>query len=165
MHQPVGGILTHRCTRRTLAAFLDAIPYFAGHNDNGQLCSFMGFMMTWFDWAVLAWVSCCGLEIRDHNPSSSQRILPTQVCCITHKLGVNILYQRESKLFDLDGCCGKNPILLALVNIFGKDAVESACRYSRSLVLLMPHSASHTLRLQGRCRIILSVGSVLSSSL
>eukprot|EP00035_Acanthoeca_spectabilis_P031022 m.12097 g.12097 ORF g.12097 m.12097 type:complete len:365 (-) comp4516_c0_seq2:315-1409(-) len=100
------GILTHRCTRRTLAAFLDAIPYFAGHNDNGQLCSFMGFMMTWFDWAVLAWV-----------------------CCITHKLGVNILYQRESKLFDLDGCCGKNPILLALVKLFGKDAVEREVPY------------------------------------
>eukprot|EP00037_Helgoeca_nana_P020610 m.205742 g.205742 ORF g.205742 m.205742 type:complete len:362 (-) comp25329_c1_seq1:139-1224(-) len=90
----------------TLAAFLDAIPYFAGHIGNGQLCSFMGFLMVWFDWAVLAWV-----------------------CCITHKLGVNILYQRETKLIDLNGCCGRNPVLLLLVRLVGQDAVEREVPY------------------------------------
>mmetsp|Transcript_16469 Transcript_16469/g.42758 ORF Transcript_16469/g.42758 Transcript_16469/m.42758 type:complete len:365 (+) Transcript_16469:189-1283(+) len=91
----------------TLSAFLDTIPYFAGYNPNGQLCSFMGFLMTWFDWAVLAWV-----------------------CCITHKIWVNILYQREPRLINVEqGCCSGNPLTRLFVRWLGAAVVERELGY------------------------------------
>jgi hypothetical protein len=61
-----------------LAALLNTVPYFLGHqDDDGAGCFFQAFVMTWFDWNVLMWV-----------------------LCLTHKLGLNILYQKEGKEYE-----------------------------------------------------------------
>jgi len=67
----------------TFAAFLNLIPYLMGHNHNGPECSAQGFLMTWTDWALLM-----------------------SICCITHKIAINVTYQRNPKLLNVSSGCG-----------------------------------------------------------
>eukprot|EP00036_Acanthoecidae_sp_10tr_P011425 CAMPEP_0182924956 /NCGR_PEP_ID=MMETSP0105_2-20130417/8050_1 /TAXON_ID=81532 ORGANISM="Acanthoeca-like sp., Strain 10tr" /NCGR_SAMPLE_ID=MMETSP0105_2 /ASSEMBLY_ACC=CAM_ASM_000205 /LENGTH=326 /DNA_ID=CAMNT_0025062781 /DNA_START=150 /DNA_END=1130 /DNA_ORIENTATION=+ len=58
----------------TIAALLNTIPYFMGHQAEGTGCNIQAFTVTWFNWNVLMWV-----------------------LCITHKLALNILYERAGE--------------------------------------------------------------------
>eukprot|EP00041_Stephanoeca_diplocostata_P000801 m.17027 g.17027 ORF g.17027 m.17027 type:complete len:350 (+) comp11117_c0_seq4:237-1286(+) len=61
----------------TIAALLDTVPYFFGHQPKGPVCTFQAFAMTWFDWSVLLWV-----------------------CCITFNLGVNVLRRKPGEKYE-----------------------------------------------------------------